>query len=92
MNLLFRKSPYLFWQSPVVNKKEKELDSHTKEIGLKAIFPCKNVPYSSTVPNKLRWFIKSISKENKCCMQCFGSGSPWIRIKMATLDPDPDPH
>jgi len=24
--------------------------------------------------------------------QCFGSGSAWIRIKMATLDMDPDPH
>jgi len=24
-----------------------------------------------------------------CSIQCFGSGSKWIRIKLAPLDPDP---
>jgi len=27
-----------------------------------------------------------------CLLQCFGSGSAWIRIKVDTLDLDPDPH
>ena len=37
-----------------------------------------------------RDFLRITGTTTYCTYQCFGSGSGWIRIQIAMLDPDPD--
>ena len=63
---------------------------------------CDRDQFSKRPPPALTWIMRMhyIKKQHKICIafqifvcpvfQCFGSGSGWIRIQIARLDPDPE--